>query len=225
MSAFFNRLMADTHTERQYLLSAPIIQRCLQQQGFSLTEYQAFLTEAYHHVKHTVPLLMAVGSRLSSSQEYYREAIAEYIEEELGHQEWVLNDIAATGLDKELVRHGKPTLATELMVAYAYDTVMRGNPLAFFGMVLVLEGTSVNLATGAADIIQQHLSLPNKAFSYLRSHGSLDIEHMGFFEKLMNTIDQPADQTAIVHAAQVFYQLYGNIFRSISDRMPAQEAA
>ncbi len=225
MPAFFNRLMTETQTERQYLLSAPIVQRCLQQQSFSLAEYQAFLTEAYHHVKHTVPLLMAVGSRLTSEQEYYREAIAEYIEEELGHQEWVLNDIAATGLDKEQIRHSKPRLATELMVAYAYDSVLRRNPLSFFGMVLVLEGTSVNLATQAADIIQQQLALPNKAFSYLRSHGSLDIEHMGFFEKLMNTIEQPADQAAIIHAAQVFYQLYGNIFRSISDVARPQEAA
>ncbi len=222
--SFYQQLIEQTQTERAYLLSAPLIQRCLQQQGFTLGEYQAFLTEAFHHVKHTVPLLMAVGSRLSSEQEFYREAIAEYIEEELGHQEWVLNDIAATGADKELVRHGQPNLATELMVSYAYDSIQRGNPLAFFGMVLVLEGTSVNLATGAADIIQHQLQLPKKAFSYLRSHGSLDIEHLGFFEKLMNTIANPADQRAIVHAAKVFYQLYGNIFRSI-EAAPAAKAA
>lgn len=222
--SFYQQLIEQTQAEREYLLSAPLIQRCLKQQSFTLAEYQAFLTEAYHHVKHTVPLLMAVGSRLSSAQEYYREAIAEYIEEELGHQEWVLNDIAATGADKEQVRHGTPRLATELMVAYAYDTVLRGNPLSFFGMVLVLEGTSVNLATGAAEIIQQQLQLPNKAFSYLRSHGSLDIEHLSFFEKLMNTISDAADQQAIVHAAKVFYQLYGNIFRSI-EAAPAAKAA
>ena len=222
--SFYQQLIEQTQAEREYLLSAPLIQRCLKQQSFTLAEYQAFLTEAYHHVKHTVPLLMAVGSRLSSAQEYYREAIAEYIEEELGHQEWVLNDLAATGADKEQVRHGTPRLATELMVAYAYDTVLRGNPLAFFGMVLVLEGTSVNLATGAAEIIQQQLQLPNKAFSYLRSHGSLDIEHLSFFEKLMDTISDAADQQAIVHAAKVFYQLYGNIFRSI-EAAPAAKAA
>ena len=222
--SFYQQLIEQTQAEREYLLSAPLIQRCLKQQSFTLAEYQAFLTEAYHHVKHTVPLLMAVGSRLSSAQEYYREAIAEYIEEELGHQEWVLNDIAATGADKEQVRHGTPRLATELMVAYAYDTVLRGNPLAFFGMVLVLEGTSVNLATGAAEIIQQQLQLPNKAFSYLRSHGSLDIEHLSFFEKLMDTISDATDQQAIVHAAKVFYQLYGNIFRSI-EAAPAAKAA
>jgi pyrroloquinoline quinone (PQQ) biosynthesis protein C len=214
---FFDRLKAETESERLYLLSAPLIQRCIGQGKFSLREYISFLTEAFHHVKHTVPLLMAVGSRLSMQQEPYRIAIAEYIEEELGHQEWILNDIAACGADKDTVRHSRPKMATELMVSYAYDSVMRNNPMAFFGMVLVLEGTSINLATQAADIIQAHLNLPNQAFSYLRSHGSLDIEHMNFFEKLMNTVDVEKDQSDIIHAAKIFYQLYGNIFRAVGD--------
>jgi hypothetical protein len=37
----------------------------------------------------------------------------------------------------------------------------RGNPLGFFGMVHVLEGTSVSLALLAADAIQKPLGLPD----------------------------------------------------------------
>ncbi|MET0357290.1 MAG: iron-containing redox enzyme family protein [Cellvibrio sp.] len=218
---FFDRLQSETDQERRYLLSAPIIQRCIGQGQFSLVEYIDFLTQAYHHVKHTVPLLMAVGSRLPSEKENYRTAIAEYIEEELGHQEWILNDLAACGADKFRVRESLPKAATELMVAYAYDTVMRKNPMAFFGMVFVLEGTSINLASQAADIIQRHLDLPNKAFSYLRSHGSLDQEHMVFFEKLMNSLEEQKDRDDIVHAAKMFFTLYGNIFRSIEQQASA----
>jgi pyrroloquinoline quinone (PQQ) biosynthesis protein C len=221
---FFEQLQNETQVERAYLLSAPIIQRCIGLGQFSLQEYIEFLTQAFHHVKHTVPLLMAVGSRLPMEKENYREAIAEYIEEELGHQEWILNDIAASGVDKESVRAGCPNAATELMVAYAYDTVMRKNPMAFFGMVLVLEGTSINLASQAADIIQAHLGLPNKAFSYLRSHGSLDLEHMVFFEALMNGLSEQKDKDDIVHAAKMFYTLYGNIFRSIEKQELANAA-
>jgi len=212
---FFDRIQQETQQERSYLLSAPVIQRCMTEGQFSLAEYIEFLTQAYHHVKHTVPLLMAVGSRLPMEKENYREAIAEYIDEELGHQEWILNDIAACGADKKMVRQSRPNMATELMVAYAYDTVTRNNPMAFFGMVFVLEGTSINLASQAADIIQKHLSLPNKAFSYLRSHGSLDQEHMVFFAKLMNSLTEEKDKEDILHAAKMFFRLYGNIFRSI----------
>lgn len=212
---FFDRLQQETQLERNYLLHAPVIQRCMSQGQFTLQEYIEFLTQAFHHVKHTVPLLMAVGSRLPSEKENYREAIAKYIEEEVGHQEWILNDLAACGVDKEVVRHGCANAATELMVAYAYDTVMRKNPMAFFGMVFVLEGTSINLASAAADIIQHHLGLPNKAFSYLRSHGSIDQEHMVFFATLMNSLSDETDKDDILHAAKMFFQLYGNIFRSI----------
>jgi pyrroloquinoline quinone (PQQ) biosynthesis protein C len=221
---FFERLQIETQTERHYLLDSPLIKRCIGQVQFSLQEYIAFLTQAYHHVKHTVPLLMAVGSRLPMAKEAYRVAIAEYIEEELGHQEWILNDLASCGEDKENVRNSRPNPATELMVAYAYDTVMRNNPMAFFGMVFVLEGTSINLATQAADIIQQHLKLPNQAFSYLRSHGSLDQEHMVFFAKLMNGLTDQQDQDDVVHAARMFFQLYANIFRSI-EQLPSMAAA
>jgi long-chain acyl-CoA synthetase len=211
---FFATLNEQTRQQRQQLLAAPIIGRALAGQ-ISLGEYVQFLSQAYHHVKHTVPLLMATGARLPESYEWLRVAVAEYIEEETGHQEWILNDIAACGFDKEAVRHGQPLLATELMVSYAWDTVQRVNPLGFFGMVHVLEGTSISLADQAADVIRQALGLPRKAFSYLYSHGALDQDHVKFFEGLMNRITDPGDQAQIIHSAQVFYTLYGNIFRSL----------
>ena len=211
--SFYESLLTQTQAEREYLLGAPIIQQAMSGQ-VALHSYIAFLTEAYHHVKHTVPLLMACGARLPERLEWLREAIAEYIDEEYGHQEWVLNDIAACGADKEAVRNGTPRLPTELMVAYVYDRIARHNPVSFFGMVNVLEGTSIALATQAARIIQDRLQLPSQAFSYLNSHGSLDLEHIEFFKKLINRLDND-DKAAVVHTAKVVYRLYGDMFRSL----------
>lgn len=214
MSYFFNDLMAATEQERKKFQQIEALKR-----GFSgdisLKSYQQFLIQAYHHVKHTTPLLMACGSRIPAEKEWLRNAIAEYIEEEVGHQEWILNDIAITGLDAEEIRFAQPHRATELMVAYAYDSINRTNPMAFFGMVLVLEGTSVAMAGNAAEKLKINLKLPDTAFSYLSSHGSLDIEHMGFYESLMNKLTDVNDQQVIIHAANMFYHLYGNIFLSI----------
>ena len=211
---FFNQLVDVTNDERAYLLSAPIIEKSLASE-LTLEEYVAFLIQAYHHVKHTVPLLMAVGARLDESYEWLRNAVAEYIEEELGHQEWILNDIEACGYDKEWVRNSEPNIETELMVAYAYDRVNRVNPLGFFGMVHVLEGTSVSVADTAASNLKAALNLPESAFSYLRSHGALDVNHIKFFENLMNKIDDVNDQACIIHSAKVIYRLYGDIFRGL----------
>jgi pyrroloquinoline quinone (PQQ) biosynthesis protein C len=213
--AFFNTLIEQTEQARTGLLQAPIIARCLSR-DVVLDDYVAFLTQAYHHVKHTVPLLMAVGSRLPEDKEWLRTAVAEYIEEEIGHQEWILNDIAQCGFDKEFVRHSKPLPATDLMVAYAYDMIQRKNPLGFFGMVHVLEGTSINLADQVADAARETLKLPRSAFTYLYSHGSLDQDHVKFFEGLMDQIVAVQEQQLIIDSCTMFYQLYGNIFRSLT---------
>ena len=212
--SFYQALLNETEQQRNEFQQIYALQQGVSG-TISLSTYQAFLIQAYHHVKHTTPLLMACGSRIPPEKEWIRNALAEYIEEELGHQEWILNDINATGLDAECIRFGIPEPATEIMVAYAYDTIMRGNPVAFFGMVLVLEGTSVAMATQAASMVQKNLKLPDTAFSYLNSHGSLDIEHMGFFQRLMDKVEEKADQDAIIHAAKLFYKLYGDIFRAI----------
>lgn len=164
---FYERLLSETAAEREALMTLPLIVQGAQG-NITLQTYLAFLTQAYHHVKHTTPLLMACGGRLSGEYEWLRTAIGEYIEEEMGHQEWVLNDIEACGANKESVRHSATEAdaachATEVMVAYAYDMIHRVNPLGFFGMVLVLEGTSTAVATQAGEKIMQALNLPKKS--------------------------------------------------------------
>jgi len=222
--SFYQSLQEQTVAEREYLLAAPIFAEVLAGR-ISLDSYVAFLGQAYHHVKHTVPLLMACGARLPERLEWLRGAIAEYIEEEYGHQEWILNDIRACGADAEAMRQATPNLPTELMVSYVYDRIARDNPVSFFGMVNVLEGTSIALATQAAGIIQDRLQLPAEAFSYLTSHGSLDISHVEFFKTLMDRLDDPADQAAVVHTARVVYRLYGDLFRSLPLSRESQHAA
>jgi len=210
----YSRLADSTQQARNDLLSAPVIQRAL---AGDVTRdlYVAFLTQAYHHVKHTVPLLMAVGSRLDDSKDWLRSELVHYVEEEHGHEQWILNDIATAGGDAELVRRSKPNVETDAMVAYAYDVAMRRNPVGFFGMVFVLEGTSVALALDAASRIQSALELPDRAFSYLRSHGKLDQEHTEHLAGIVNRLDTSTDHAAIVDCANVMFWLYGNVFRSL----------
>jgi len=220
--SFYQQLVKQTNEQRKALINIEFIQRGVTG-NVTLDEYVAFLSQAFHHVKHTVPLLMACGAKLTDKQKWLQKAVAEYIEEEIGHEEWILNDIKHCGSDPEYVRHGKPSTATELMVSYAYDMIDRINPIGFFGMVYVLEGTSVALATSAAEAIQQKLQLPKKAFSYLTSHGSLDISHVDFFEKLMNQVTDEDDQAQIIHSARVFFKLYGDIFRSLAESTKSSE--
>jgi len=221
---FFERLLDQTREARESLVATPIIQDCLRGQ-VTRPAYVAFLREAYHHVSHTVPLMHACRARMPARLDWMQEALDEYIEEETGHDAWILNDLRTLGLDADEVRRAGPGPATEIMVAYAYDTVARKNPVGFFGMVHVLEGTSVALALNAADQIQRALALPATAFSYLRSHGTLDQAHTAHFVELMNRLDDTGDRAAVVHAANMFYGLYGAIFRALPRSTPRGGAA
>jgi hypothetical protein len=73
----------------------------------------------------------------------------------------------------------------------------------------------VRVATEAAGNLQKNLGLPSSAFSYLTSHGSLDISHMDFYQKLVNRLEDPADQDCVIHCAKRFYRLYGDVFRAL----------
>jgi pyrroloquinoline quinone (PQQ) biosynthesis protein C len=212
---FHDKLVASTTPDRNALLATPIIQAALTGQ-VTRDQYTAFLAEAYHHVRHTVPLLMLCAARLPDRLDWLRKASVNYIEEEIGHDEWILHDLTACGADAEAVRHAAPGMATDVMVGYAFDTVQRRNPLGFFGMAHVLEGTSVALASNAAAALQEALDLPGEAFTYLTSHGELDIEHTAHFAQLMNRLDDEDDRADVIRAAKTFFRLYGDIFRSIA---------
>lgn len=219
----FEQLLAATTDRRDQLIGNSVIQRAMAGE-IERPTYIQFLAQAYHHVRHTVPLLMLTGARLPASHEWLRTAMAHYIEEEQGHELWILEDIAACGADPEQIKADGPAFATEMMVAYAYDSVQRIDPIRMLGMVHVLEGTSVALATAAADTLQQSLTLPERAFVYLRSHGSLDLEHVDFFAGLVNRLD-PADLEQVIDSARRFYRLYGNIFSDLETSTARLDAA
>jgi len=211
---FFDQLQSRTAVARAELFAIPVIRDSLAGR-VTREQYLAFLGQAYHHVRHTVPLLMACGARLPDRHDWLRNATGQYIAEETGHEEWILRDIAAAGGDAATTRAAAPAPATELMVAYVYDYIARCNPVGFFGMVQVLEGTSQALATHAAEAMRSSLGLPPEAFSYLSSHGSLDQAHVRFFSGLMDRLEAQADQDAVTEVARVVYRLYGDIFRAL----------
>lgn len=211
---FYQRLVSETVDGQMALASTPQIQDGLMGR-ISRETYIAYLTEAYHHVKHTVPLMREARAGMDEAHRRFVEALDEYIVEETGHEHWILNDIKNCGGDAEAVRTGAPRPATLAMTDYAYDYIRHANPMGFFGMVFVLEGASVRLATLGAEAVARNLGLGPECFSYLTSHGALDLEHLSFFETLMNQVDDATDQAAIIEVAKAIFERFANVFRSI----------
>lgn len=221
--SFYQQLVAQTADSRDAFLAIPLVRSTIRN-GASRSLYLDFLTEAYHHVKHTFPLLALAASR--TSDERYQDALVEYMEEERGHEKWILDDIRALGGDPDTVRGGQGGQPCRIMVGYAYYAIEHVSPYAFLGSVHVLEGISVLLADKLADAMKASLGLESDTgFSYLRTHGSLDSEHVAFFRTLVDGFDDPDTQRIIIDHAAIFYRLYGSIFHDLGARAELSNAA
>lgn len=217
--SFFDELEAATWRDRLAFLGIPQVRAGLGG-TISQTMYLDYLREAYHHVRHTVPLMELARARFlatrSNDAARFIAALDEYIAEETGHEEWILADITAAGGNAERTRHSEPAIATRAMVEHAYRRIEDGNPAAFFGMVYVLESVSVALAQRGASAVAENLGLPPEAFTYLTSHGALDQDHMTFFADLVNGIGDAEDRAAILSMAHEMFRLFGGVFASIA---------
>jgi pyrroloquinoline quinone (PQQ) biosynthesis protein C len=211
---FYDQLVEETEIQRRELYAVPQLAEALRG-NISRETYVAYLTQAYHHVSHTVPFLMSMGAQLPAEKFWLQRPIGEYIREELGHEEWILKDIAAAGGDAAAARASTPHLETQMLVAYNYDYIRRKNPVGFLGMVFMLESTSVQIASRAADTIMSSLGLPKEAFTYLVSHGALDVGHMDFFAALADRIADANDRRSIIEVAQNTFRLFAGVLRSI----------
>ena len=220
--SFFDRLTAETRREREAFLAIPLVKHALVS-GASRQLYINFLAEAYHHVNHTFRLLALAAAK--TSDERYQDALVEYMVEERGHEKWILDDIRNLGGDADAVRDGPPGLPCQAMVAYAYFAIEHISPYAMLGSVHVLEGMSVLLADRLADALVSSLAISGtEGFSYLRSHGLLDCEHLEFFHQLVDGFDDLATQQIIIDSAAMFYKLYGDIFCELGARVELQHA-
>jgi pyrroloquinoline quinone (PQQ) biosynthesis protein C len=213
----YEQLMRQTAAARGSFVNLPLIQEVVQK-GASRALYLDFLSQAYHHVKHTASLLALAAARCGPDDYVYQSALFEYIEEEHGHELWILEDIAALEGDPKQVRQSSPRLPCKVMVGHAYYIIDHVSPYGLLGMVHVLEGMAVALASRAAASLRASLSLSGaEGFKYLITHSDLDVKHSEFFEGLINQIGERC-LPLVIETAIDFYKLYGDLFSDLDAR-------
>lgn len=218
------QLIQDTAHERRQFMEIALLQEVLQT-GASKELYLDFLGQAYHHVKCTAPLLASAAGRCGVDDYVYQAALFEYIEEERGHELWILEDINALGGDAEEVSRSAPRLPCKLMVGHAYYLIDRVSPYAMLGMIHVLEGMAVVLASKAVSAIRSSIaSTTDEGFKYLTTHSDLDVGHAEFFEGLIDKLDR-RHLPLVIETATDFYKLYGDLFRELDQRRAAPKTA
>jgi hypothetical protein len=168
-------------------------------------------------VRHTTPLLMTLGGRLPERLSWLRRPVAEYIDEEIGHEEWILNDIAAAGGDADAVRASEPDLPAEVMVAYAYDLLNRGNPAA--------SSAWFSSSKAPASLWPCRPPTASSRRWRCRTRPSPTCARTAPWTSSTPASRRPAGPDdagrpgRVIHcSAGVFYQLYGDVFRTLPSR-------
>ena len=213
--SFFITLIETTDASRRELEAEPKIHSMIHH-GLTLPEYRAFLHDLYHIVWHFCPIMAVAASRCDDRFRSVRHELYERIEEENGHEEWVMDDIRATGGDPDRTRAVPPSPPVQSMIAFNYWSADRQHPCAVLGMLYQLEVISSVYGGRVAGAIAKAIGRDVEAggFRFLTSHASMDQDHMAKLNVLVKTISDPGAQAAVVNSTRVNFHQFGQMFGS-----------
>jgi pyrroloquinoline quinone (PQQ) biosynthesis protein C len=210
--SFFITLVEKSDDSRRAIETSPRVQSMIHK-GLSLPEYRAFLRDLYHIVWHFCPVMAVAAARCDERLRNVRYELYERIEEEKGHEDWVLEDITAVGGEVDAMA-AAPSAPVQAMVGYNYYAAERVHPCSVLGMLYVLEVIASVYGGKVADSIARAIGRETGAggFRFLSSHATMDADHMAKLNVLLKTIDDPAAQAAIIASTNVNFHQFGQLF-------------
>ena len=211
--SFFITLVENSDASRRAIETSPKV-HSMMQKGLTLAEYRAFLHDLYHIVWHFCPIMAAAAARCDDRLRNIRYELYERIEEEKGHENWVLEDIDAVGGDVARASKAAPSAPVQAMIGYNYYAAERVHPCSVLGMLYVLEVVASVYGGKVADSIARAIGRDTGAggFRFLSSHATMDADHMAKLNVLLKTIDDPAAQAAVIESTHVNFHQFGQLF-------------
>src|SRR3989337_810624 len=160
--SFFITLVESSDASGRALEAEPRV-HAMVHHGLTLDEYRAFLHDLYHIVWHFCPVMAAAAARCGDEFRDVRYALYERIEEEKGHETWVLEDIEAMGGDVSAAGRVLPSIPVQAMIAFNYYAAERVHPCSVLGMLYMLEVISSVYGGRVSDAIARALGREGSA--------------------------------------------------------------
>lgn len=185
-----------------------------------------FLHELYSLVSCSVPLMSAACERamelsaadpLASRSAAYLE---KHIREEAHHDEWLLNDLVAAGMDRAALLHRAPSAGVAQLVGAQYCWIRHAHPATLFGYLAVIEGNPP--LPQHLQELQQLTGYPPEAFRCLHLHAADDIEHLSELRATITALPLSAAEAALI-SMSAFTTMQGLV--SILEELTTQQQA
>jgi heme oxygenase len=178
--------------------------------------YRRYLENVWHYAQHSSVVIGLAGSRCVNSHPALAQYLLHHALEELGHDEWALEDLAALGADVAAARASRPVPACAAMIGFEYFTAGHANPAGLFGWLYILEAMGDDLGHLVAEKVAAGLSLPD-GVRFLAGHGDADEDHTREIIEQIKTNMPAADMPDVIHVAEVVADLYVRMFQEIGD--------
>jgi pyrroloquinoline quinone (PQQ) biosynthesis protein C len=205
--SFFIRLIETTDEERRALERVPKVDRMIHK-GLSREEYRDFLFDLYPIVWHFCPIMAAAAARCGDDYRQVRLHLYANIDDEKGHEQWILDDLRALGVDSEEAVKRTPCEPAQAFVGFNYYSPEHVHPATVIGMLYALEVVSSVYGGRVAASIARSLDMSGpKGFTFLQSHASMDVDHMARLNQLINAITDAKVQDAIINVTRVNFYL------------------
>jgi pyrroloquinoline quinone (PQQ) biosynthesis protein C len=191
--------------------------------------FPSFLGELYSIVSCSVPLMSAAHQRATelAGTDPLAAKTAEYLkahmEEELHHDEWLLNDLVASGMDRADILNRAPSANIARLVGAQYCWIRHAHPAALFGYLGVIEGNPP--LPEHLEEIRLQTGYPAETFRCMHLHAADDIEHLRELRATITELPLTENNSALI-ATSAFATMDGlvSILEDlIANQKPAPE--
>lgn len=164
--------------------------------------YPQYLFMIHCVIRASVPLMEAARERARSLADAdpvaagLAEYLDEHVDEERDHDAWLLDDLAAIGVDPDEVLRRPPSPTVAAAVGAQYYWVLHVHPVALLGWIGLLEGYPPAPAT--IDALAARTGYGPDAFRTLRAHAELDQSHGRELFDALDRLPLTAEQSALI---------------------------
>ena len=124
-----------------------------------------------------------------------------HVDEELGHDETLLDDLVLLGLERAEVLERMPSPAVASVVGVQYYWILHHHPVAFLGYVGVMEGYPPT--DELVELLVARTGFPREAFRTFSEHGELDPGHRDHLDRTLDALPLTERHEQVIGASAI----------------------
>jgi hypothetical protein len=124
-----------------------------------------------------------------------------HVDEELGHDETLLDDLALLDHARDAVLERMPSPAVASLVGAQYYWIFHHHPIAFLGYVGVMEGYPPT--DELVNTLVERTGFPREAFRTFSEHGELDPGHRDHLDRTLDALPLTERHEQVIGGAAI----------------------